>query len=163
MNFLQKIKTAPYFMLPNRAGYGVTGHGALGFAVDKAERYAAAYGFGVAKGYYREKMLWRGLGADLWLGAGFTLGSAVLLALSNGTSTIAPHLDRLGDAGIMSYLNSMGAAWGNKKAGRTVQVLQGGRALPSLPTSSGVIGAIPQAMGGSYLTAEELAHFSEKR
>lgn len=169
MNFLDRVKQAPSNMLPMRIGYGVDGHGVMGFAVDKGERYAAAWAFGAAKGYWREKAVWKGAGMDLWLGGALTLVSAGLQVFSYGRSRVAPHLERLGDAGIMSYLNSVGAAWGNKKAGRIVQVIEGGRTLPSLPVHSGVIGeqdaigAIPPAMGGSYLTAEEIAAYSEQR
>ena len=169
MSFLDRVKSAPSNMLPTRIGYGVNGHGIAGFAVDKAERYAAAAAFGAAKGYWREKTVWAGVGADLWIGAAATLASAGLQAFTYGRSNVAPHLERIGDAGVMSYINSMATAWGTKKAGRVVQVIQGGKNLPGLPVHSGVIGAgesvgaIPPAVHGAYLSAEEIANYSVPR
>ncbi len=154
-----------YPWLVRRDYSGLSGAGPLGFVVDKGERYAGALAFGAAKGYYRERFVWKGYGGDLWLGASLTLGSALLQIFSGGRSQIAPHAERLGDAGVMSYLNSIGAAWGNKKAGRIVQVLEGGRPSPALSSAAAapVLGAIPPAMGGAVLTADEIARYSAPR
>ena len=160
MSFLAKVKAAPKNMISDRAGYGPDGHGILGFAVDKGERYAGALAFGAMKGYYRERAVWQGYGADLWIGGALTLGAAVLQILSGGQSRIAPHAERVGDAGVMSFLNSWGAGWGTKKAGRVVAVSDAGK---SLPGSSPILGWIPPAKDGDYLSADEIQRNSAPR
>lgn len=134
--------------------HGTAQRGFHGFVVDKGERFAAAYAFGAIKGYYRERAMFKGFGADLWVGGGALVASAVLTVLSGGRSGAAPHLERIGDAGVSSYLNSMGISWGAKKAGRTVVLGLG---------HSTVLGYIPPAVGGAYLSADEIAHFAAKR
>ena len=140
--------------IPQNLPHGTAPRGFKGFAVDKTERFAAAYAFGAIKGYYREKAVFKGVGADMWVGSGLLLVSAFLDAGSNGHSRAARHLERIGDAGVSSYLNSMGASWGAKKAGRTVAVL---------PGKSTVLGYISPAVAGAYLSADEIAHFAAKR
>ena len=166
-SFLTRAKYATNNMTPVRTGYGIDGHGPLGFVVDKGERYGAAFGFGALKGYYREKFVKRGVGLDLWIGGALTLLSAALSMLSGGRSSIAPHIERIGDAGVSSYLNSMGAAWGTRKSGREVYVLSAGSPRPAqLPAgmSKSVIGEIPPIpSGAAYLTPDEIAFFSGPR
>jgi len=129
-----------------------------------AEKYAAAYGFGFLKGYYRERASFRGVPADLIAGIVGVAGSAVLEVMSNGRSKLAPHISAVGDAGMMSYLGSMGAAMGAKKSGRQVYVLNAGAAKPAaLPAGLTAVGALPQAVGGAYLSADEIARFSASR
>ncbi len=132
------------------------------FLMDKAERYAASFGFGYIKGYYRERALFKGYPVDLWVGALATLGGAYLNVSSYGRSGLALHMDRIGDAGVMSYFNSIGAGKGNRDAGRTVQVLEGGKPLGSLPGHAGMIGLEP-AGAGAFLTAEDIASYSGPR
>lgn len=135
--------------------HGTAQRGFKGFLMDKGERVAAAYAFGAAKGYYREKFMFRGVGLDAVIGTGAWLASAALNAVSGGRSGMAEHLERIGDAGLSSYANSMGASWGAKKAGRTVAVLPGGK--------STVLGYISPAVAGAYLSADEIAHFAARR
>lgn len=149
MKFLSTVKKVPA-NLP----HGTAVRGFKGTLVDKGERFTAAYVFGAIKGYYRERAVFKGYGLDLWVGAGALLGSAVLSAATNGRSGLADHLERVGDQGVASYLNSMGASWGAKKAGRQVAVL-----TPGVPAS--ILGAMP--IGAAYLDASEIANFSAKR
>lgn len=142
-------------------GHGVHGHGVLGFLVDKGERYAATAAFGYAKGYYRERFLWKGYGADVWLGAAFTLAGAVLNARSGGNSKAGQHFERIGDAGIQAAIHSWTVGKGTEHAGRVVAVTEQGKNLSG--KSSTVLGAIPEAKGGDYLTADEIAYFSSPR
>lgn len=129
-----------------------------------AEKYAAAYGFGFVKGYYRERASFRGVPADLLAGIAGVAGAAVLEVMSNGKSNIAPHLSAVGDAGIMSYLGSMGASMGAKKSGRQVYVLNSGAAKPAqIPAGMSAVGELPQAVGGAYLSADDIARFSAQR
>jgi hypothetical protein len=156
-NFLAKLKSG----IPHVAER----KGISGYAVDKVERYAAAAGFGYIKGAYREQAAYRGVPVDLLAGAAATLGAVVAEALSGGRSSLSPHLNAIGDAGIMSYLGSMGAAYGAKASGRTVYVLDKGAKKPSaLPAGIHAVGALPQADGmGAYLTPEQIMKYSAQR
>lgn len=141
--------------------HGTASRGFKGVAIDKGERFAAAFAFGAGKGFYGDKFIWKGHGADLWLGGAALLGSAVLTTFTGGRSGLASHLERVGDAGVMSALNSLGAAWGLDKAGRSVHVSSPGK--NALPKSSTVLGHLPQAMGGAFLTQDEIQRFAAKR
>ena len=163
MSVLDKFKSVAKnetaILATNGSGSGFDGNTIKGFAVDKAERYGAAFAYGYAKGYYREKFVWRNVGLDLWSGAALTLLSAGLQAASGGQSALAQHAGRVGDSGVQSYLNSIGASWGAKKAGRQVVVMPAGSALPP-GAPPAVLGELPQATGGSFLTPEEISKFS---
>lgn len=165
MSFLARVKYLPGQvmrgpLLPSPMGRaGMDGNGVFGFAVDKGERIGAAFLYGAAKGYYRDSFVWKGYGLDLWTGAAATLASAFLTAYTGGRSRLAPHLNRIGDAGVMSYFNSMGAAWGGKKAGRQVVVSQA-----ALPGQTPVLGVIqPGVDGAAFLSPEEFAQYSNPR
>ena len=132
---------------------GTAQSGLKGFLTDKGERYAAAYGFGFAKTYFGDRFLIAGHGADLWLGALATLLSTFAPA------KYAPHLERVGDAGMMSALNSLGAAMGVEKSGKQVVVKQGKKTV----TAGDAIGMIPPAMGGTELTADAIQRFAQRR
>ncbi len=164
MSLLARVKYGP--LLPARVGGGMNGNRLTGLAIDKAERYAAAYGFGMAKGYYRDKAFVMGQPIDLVLGALLTAGGALFNAYSGGRSQLAPHMERIGDAGMMSYFNSLGAGHGTSKSGRMVAVLPAGSAgskIAGLSPGAHILGTIPPASGGDYLTAEEIAAFSGSR
>lgn len=139
-----------------------TGRTLPAFLVDKGERIAASALFGFLKGYYREKVIYAGMPVDFWAGLGFTAAGAVASMASDGESKMAAHFERIGDAGLMSYANSMGAAYGSKQAGRTVQVLERGAALPAT-RSMAVVGELPAAVHGAYLTADEIARYASAR
>jgi hypothetical protein len=139
-----------------------------GFVVERAERYGASYLFGYIKGRYRERAMWRGCGIDLWAGGLLTLTSAWLEIASSGRSLLAPHLIAVGDAGVQSFFNSIGAAHGGKASGRPVYAMNEGAPKVAIPagmsqvpdTVLGAIGPMPQ---GAYLSAEELANASAPR
>ncbi len=150
---------------PRSSPHGTRGVGILGFAVDKSERYAFSLGLGYLKGFYRERFMLKGYGGDLWVGAAATLAGFMTNVVSAGRSPVAPHLERLGDAGMQSFLNGLGITWGAQKAGRDVVSLPPKMKAGAPPRVQGVdvLGMIPPAMGGVYLTADEVAHFSGRR
>lgn len=162
MSFFKKVKS-----IPGHLPTGTADRGFMGFVVDKGERYGAAFAFGAAKGYYGERFLLKGHGLDMWLGAGLTLAAAGLSAFTNGRSGLAEHLERVGDAGMMSALGSLGASWGMNRSGRTVAVLtpgKNGKGLPGKAAVAGdVLGAIPPAVAGAMLTADDIARFANRR
>ena len=159
MKVLAKLKSGPY--LSSRGGHGwMTGNGPGGFVVDKVERYGASYAFGFLKGYYRDRASWRGIGVDALVGGASLLVATGLNMMSHGHSKLAPHLERIGDSGLQSYLNSIGASNGATAAGRAVMVLD--QAKPAV-RGFDILGMIPQAMGGSYLRPEDIANFASRR
>ncbi len=165
MSFKARMSQMSSNMLPVPVGTsGINGRGALGFVVDKGERYAAAFGYGYMKGKLHEKFMWKGMGLDLVTGVALVASSVVANVASGGRSHLAAHLERVGDAGVSSYLNSIGASMGAQSAGRSVMVLDSGK-TPGKTAIKGhsIVGEIPPAMGGAYLTADELNHFSARR
>ena len=158
-NFMSKLKNIPH-NLPHGTAKGKI----AGVLVDKGERFGAAFGFGALKGYYGEKFLYKGHGLDAWIGGGALLLSAAAQAFSGGRSELAPHLERIGDAGVMSALGSLGAAWGMDHAGRSVAVLTPGKnAAGALPGKKTIVGHIPPAVAGNYLTADQIAAYAHRR
>lgn len=156
-SFITKV-THSAAMVPHRSSNFTN------YLVDKGERYAGAAAFGFVKNYYREKAMVKGIPADLLAGGLLTLGAVAMEMFSHGRSKAACHLNAIGDAGVMSFFNSMGAAYGTKMSGRKVYVLAPGAAAPAaLPPGMTAVGAIPQAVGGAYLTAEEIARHAGSR
>jgi len=168
MSFFSKLKKIPS-ELPH--GTAPKSDGFKGVLVDKGERYAAAFAFGAAKGYYGDRWSWKGQSLDVVIGGGALLLSAAANAFGKG-QRLAPHLERIGDAGIMSALTSIGAKWGLEKAGALVHLdhpnsrasLPGKSAQASLPGKPvPVVGHIPAAMGGNFLTADQIAKYAARR
>jgi hypothetical protein len=111
---------------------------------------------------------------DALAGGGLTIASALLQLYSNGRSPLASHLGAVGDSGMTSWINSVFAAWGAKKSGRTVYVLDAGAKAPPLPagmrqpptsvTGDELVGEIPAAaVGTAFLSAEDIAQYRAPR
>lgn len=157
----------------SNSGTGPHGAGILSFGIDKAERILAAGGFGFIKGRFRDKSLIfstlgkngqyeGGVPVDILAGTVLTLVAAGLNLATDGKSALAKHAERIGDAGVMSFFNSLGASWGAKSANYQVAVLPATMKLPP-GAAPMVLGALPQAAGGAYLTAEEIAKYSASK
>lgn len=144
-SFLSKIKSVPR-NLP--AGLE-RGAGLKPFLMDKGERAIFAAGLGAAKGYYYEKAIIRGVGIEAWVGVGGYLASAFL-----GHNA---HLERLGDAGMTTYLYSVAASWGADRAGRSVA------STKQVQGKKQVVGVIPERAEGAFLSPEEMANYSNRR
>lgn len=147
--------------VPHELPHGTAKSGFMGTLVDKGERYVAAFGFGAAKGYYGEQFIWHGHGADLWLG-GAAMATALFLDMfgGHGAQKLATHLERVGDAGLMSAIGSLGASWGLGKAGHQVAVLPAGGKKPAQIHG---IGAVPGAKAGPFLSPQEIANWGQRR
>lgn len=161
MSFLSKFKK-----VPDHLPYGTAHRGLTGFIVDKGERYGASYLFGFIKGHYRERAMVKGMPADLVAGAGLLAGSVLLNLFSNGRSGLADHAERVGDAGIQSYLNAMGAAKGASMAGHQVMVLPGAGAKAGLPAGQKqqVVGQVPPVTtGASFLSSAAIKNYANRR
>lgn len=150
MHYVKKV--------PGNLPRGTGGRGITGVIVDKGTRFGAAAAFGYSKGRYGQKFVWRGHGADLWIGAGALAAATLLSVLSNGRSHLAEHLERVGDAGIMSAIGSVAASYGLEHAGMKVATVQ------TKPTGihGDVLGAIAGAKAGPYLTPERVAEFAAR-
>ena len=152
----QTLRSIPQNALVPRYGDGWhQGHGLRGFAVDKVERWGGAYGFGVLKGHYKDRFFWRDQPIDKVVGVGASIVAVLLNANSYGTSTWAAHLERLGDVAMASWLNTIGVAHG---AGGW-----GAKFLPPIRVGEDVLGYIPPAKGGAFLSAAEVAEYSGPR
>lgn len=167
MGFMAKMKSGANKVASRVANKELHNGAGATFLVDKAERYGAAAAFGFLKGYYHEKFTWKGQGYDLWAGLGLLGVSTFMNMASHGNSKPAAHVERFADAGISSYLNSYFTGWGMERSQREVMVLNEGKVVGPKKkqdkVSGDVLGMIPAAMGGSYLTADELAHYAAKR
>ncbi len=147
--------------IPAHAPHGTAPRGFKGLLVDKGERYGAAAVFGFSKGYFGQKFIWKGHGADAWLGVGALLVSAVLASASNGKSRAAAHFERVGDAGLMSAIGSLSAAYGLEKGGSHVAVVKTGKAGVHGIAGGDVVGAIAAAKNGPYLTPDTIENFAQ--
>jgi len=145
-SFLSKIKG-----VPGNLPHGLTpSRGLKGFALDKGERAGMALALGAAKGYWYDKLVFKGVGIEAWVGALGYIGSAIL----GGNA----HLERAGDVGMTAYLYMLGADWGNSKSKRSIVVQQ------TLPKGKQqVVGVIPPRGSGAFLSAEEIANSAGPR
>lgn len=161
-SFLQRMKSGSHHLQDQpRAGLG---H----FVVGRVERYAGAGLFGALKGYYREKTLIGGkIPLDALAGGLATALSAGLMIMAGSKgrrSQLAPHMLALGDAGLMSWINSKATAWGTKQSGRQVYVLDAGAKPPgNLPAGMTQVAGLPPMVGGAYLSADEIQHYTAGR
>lgn len=145
MGILAKLKS-----IPSHLPTGVeAGSGLKPFIWDKGERAVMSYALGAAKGYYYDRLIFRGVGIEAWLGVLGYLGSAFL----GGNK----HLERVGDVGMQAYLYAVGASWGTDRAGRGVQVQK------QVSGKKQVVGVIPPRSGGAFLTADEMANYAQPR
>lgn len=136
-------------------------HRVVAFAKDKVERAVYATALGGIKGYYYDKAVFKGLGVEAWVGAIGYIGSALM----GGNK----HLERAGDAGMTTYLYSLGASWGADKAGRGIATTapkqlpaQQGQRRVSAPVQQ-MVGYIPPRAGGAFLSADDIANSGSPR
>jgi hypothetical protein len=158
MSFLSKLKKGAVgsvsHALPRQPGGGV-----VSLVVDKGERMALSAGVGALAGYYGNRFQYRGVSGALLLGAGAAVLGAVTNAMASGNSIVALHLNRLGDAGLMAHAHGWGVAWGAQKSGRGVAQIQPKQAQKAV-AGGDILGMIPQAMGGTYLSADEVNRYA---
>lgn len=151
------------FMTKVKHGGAVVVHvndrrGFAGYVIDKTERWGGAAGFGYMKGYYREKASFHGQPLDKLIGFGLVAAAAGLEVWTGGRSKLAPHLNAVGDAGVMSWLGSKFTGMGGRHSGRTAYVLDAGAVPPkNLPAGlREVVGMDDPIGGGAYLSADQV-------
>ncbi len=148
MSLLSKVKNIPH----NLPSGTQPGRGVVPYAIDKGERLILGAVMGAVKGKYREKAVFYGFGIEAWVAV---LGSFAA-ALTSGS--LSRHLERAADTGFANYGYAIGAAWGAEQSGHGVAVT---RSLPS--GKSDVVGVIPPRGAGAFLTANEMASYSQPR
>ncbi|HUK34400.1 MAG TPA: hypothetical protein VLV86_10835 [Vicinamibacterales bacterium] len=136
--------------------------GIAGLLVDKGERYGASAAFAFSKTYYADKFIWKGHGADMWLGVGSLAAATLLSIYSGGRSHWCDHLERIGDAGVQSAVSSLAAAYGLQKAGSHVAVVRPAGAKPTAMHGD-IVGAISGAKPGPFLTPEQVKNYATRR
>lgn len=157
MSFFAMVKKVPGKLRPDKPTF-------VGVAADKVERYGGSVGFGFLRGYYREKAAVKGIPVDV-LAGGVLAGLGTFLALrSGGKSDLAPHLNALGDAGVMSFFSAWGNGLGTKACGRRLWLQEPGAPAPApMPGLREVVGDLPPAVGDAFLTADEIAQYAAPR
>ncbi len=124
--------------------------GLVAEAVDTGVGMGASFLFGELHGRYREQAEFKGMPLNLLVGV-LGKGAAVALEMYTGVPG-GHHLNTVANAGLFSYAFARGVAHGTESAGHTTLVR---------PASS-VLGAIPAAPRGTFLSADEVAHFSTR-
>jgi hypothetical protein len=130
-------------------------------AVPTATYAGASYGFGYLQNRYRDKASVMGVPADLLAGVGFKALAIAGTLLGKGRKFV-PHLDTVGNAGIGAYFHTLGAGHGAQKSGvKRVLVSDGDvKKVLAVSPNATVLGAIPKAPHGDYLSAQELANLA---
>lgn len=137
MNYLSKVKLSK-----------LKSPGVVEKAVEAVEYGAASYGFGYLQSRYRSQVL----GVPVELAAG-VLGKAVVL-VGGEVMGLLPgpmkHVDVVANAAIGCYFHTLGVGHGAKASAG---------ALPGKKGTT-VLGAIPKAPHGDFLSARELAEMA---
>lgn len=139
--------------------YGIAKHPIAHEVIETAEVMGAGYGLGYLQGRYRERSMVMGVPVDLLAGvAGKGLAIAATAFGGSKGAKLAPHLNNIGVAGLVSYAHTHGVGAGSKKAGvkrLLVQEKDMDKVRKVLPDAT-VLGAIPQAPHGDMLSSRDL-------
>lgn len=135
--------------------------GAGGFIMDKTERYVGSYLFGRLSQKPELRTVW-GIPTDAFVGGLLTLAGAAFAwhaGRNGGQSLLAPHLNAVGDAGMMGFAYAYGAGHEAQKASAPA------KSPPAMEKVKGahMLGAIDPAVGGAYLTDAELQRYRRPR
>src|SRR6266702_270088 len=126
--------------------------------VPTAEKMGAIAAFGYVTNKYREKVTFYGGHGDLL--AGFVLkAAAVAGAVMGKGGNLLPHLNNVGDAGLMAWAHAIGSGWGAQSSGVKRLLIKESdlkKAKAALPDAT-VLGEIPKAPHGRFMSAAELA------
>lgn len=130
-----------------------SGFGVLPKVVESVEYGAASYGFGYLQSRYRSSVM--GVPVELLAGVA---GKALVLVggeMMGLLPAVMPHVDVVANAGIGAYFHTLGVGHGAKAAA----ALPAGKA-PTKALGTTVLGAIPKAPHGDFLSAAELAEMA---
>jgi hypothetical protein len=129
-----------------------------GFTVDKGERYGASFLLGMARGKTHDSSA-----VDKIAGIGGAVAVLGAVAMQRSLGILAPQIEATADACVADALCSWGARLGSARAQRVVAMV-----TPKPPTAlkgwgDYVVGAIPPAKAGPFLTARQIADFAQRR
>lgn len=131
---------------------------ALPTAIEGAEYAGASFAFGYIMNRYREKASVGPMPLDLGLGLAATAVSVGLEMWGKG-KRIAPHLKRVGFAGLGAFSHTAGSGLGAQASGvkrLLVSAEDVKKVQAALPGKVTVLGAIPKAPKGDFLTPSQL-------
>ena len=156
MSYLSKL-------YPGRKGS--KGHAVFNALTDAAVIPAMAYGFGYVENRYRERASVQGVPVSAVAGAaGVAINLAASLFGVRQLRGVAGIAGEIGTAGLASYFHTLGAGKGADHSG-VKRVLVDGKdmnKLKSVLPQSTVLGEIPKAPVGDFLSSSELAHLARR-
>ena len=139
--------------------------GLVGTAIESVEAYGIGRGLGYVHGKYRDQTDIKGVPIELYGGIGAKV-AGILATLYGGHmgGMVGEHLNLAGTVALGSLGYAHGVADGTKSSGRKVYVLDAGQAAPKELGGlrlTDVLGIDP-AVGGAYLSADELAEWARQ-
>lgn len=139
-----------------------TGHKVFTDVLDFAEISGSSFAFGYLMQRYRDKATLHGIPYDLLVGGVMTAG-AVVGEILGVAPAITPIAKNIGHAGLASYCHTQGSALGAKSAGvkRVLAKDSDIEKIKKIAPSTIVLGAIPKAAHGDFLSSAELANLAK--
>lgn len=131
---------------------------ALPHLVEGAEYAGASFVFGYVQNKYREKASIGPLPLDLAAGLAATAAGIGMQIWGKGKS-LAPHITTVGFAGLGAFAHTLGAGYGAQASGvkrLLVSAEDVKKVQAVLPGKVTVLGAIPKAPKGDFLTSDQL-------
>lgn len=128
--------------------------------VEVAEYAAASYGFGWMQNHFRDRASLFGAPADLI--AGGVLTAASLFGGKYLHGGLHRLVDTVGKAGLGSWFHTMGAGKGAQTSGvkRVLVDAKDVQKVKSVLPKSTVLGEIPKAPHGDFLSSRDLANLA---
>lgn len=157
MSFLKKLSKL------NPAGHGVAAR-----ATEAAEYFGASFLAGYAQNKYRDKASVAGVPVDLAAGGALKLLGLGVDLLGGGKwnrgwrATVHSQAHILGNVGLAAFGHTLGAGLGASQSGVTrvlVEKKDVAKVKAAIPGAV-VIGEIPKAPPGDYLSASQLAEMA---
>jgi len=129
--------------------------------VETAEFAGASYGFGYLQNRWRQYASVRGVPVDLLAGVALKVVSLGSHLLGVGEA-MASHANNVANAGIGSFFHTLGAGHGGQHAGvtRVLTDKEGAKKIKGLIPNATILGAIPKAPKGDFLSSKELAELA---
>lgn len=136
--------------------------GTVARVVEGAEYFAASYGYGYVQNRFRERAAVGPIPLDLLAGGVFkaaAIGCGIWCKKGSALAKSTPYTNVMGNAGIAAFGHTLGAGAGAKASGVTRLLLANHSDLAAvkkvLPNST-ILGEIPKAPHGDFLTPSEL-------
>lgn len=135
--------------------------GLVSNVVETAEYGAASFVYGYTQAKYGKKAYVKGIPVDVLSGVALKVVAFGMDAFGGSMmGRIAPHLNVLGNAGVGAFFHTYGVGKGIASSGVTRMLLPSGtdlKKVQAVAPGSTIMGAIPQAPKGDFLSTAELA------